>query len=505
MVFLLCAGMAAAQSSGRFTATGSMITPRFFHAATLLPDGKVLIAGGGSATVELYDPFTGIFTATAASTASKFIGSATLLPDGRVLLIEAFRILSDAYDGTFRYTGGAELYDPRTGTVSATGDMIEGQRGYAANLPTNGKVLITGSGYYTESNCCSKAANPELYDPSTQNFSLAGPYAETGARSEAGVAGLQFTPATLLPDGTVLIASEPAAEILDPATNTFRLTASMTAEAYDIGPFGTKPDHLPGRTATLLLNGKVLLTGGEPGYGDFDTSYYTLNSAELYDFLSGTFTPTGDMSFARFSHAATLLTDGTVLITGGIGNPYGGTPVAELYNPETGAFSVAGNMESARVFHQATLLSDGRVLITGAVLWPGGVSPGGEALASAEIYTPPVRIPAPALFSFSGDGQGQGAIWHAATGQVASADNPASAGEALSMYTNNLLDGGVVPPQVAVGGRLADILFFGPAPGYSGYYQLNFKVPEGILSASDVSVRLIYLGRSSNEVTIGVR
>lgn len=124
-------------------------------------------------------------------------------------------------------------------------------------------------------------------------------------------------------------------------------------------------------------------------------------------------------------------------------------------------------------------------------------------LASAELYTPASIIPAPVLFSLSGDGKGQGAIWHSTTGAVVSASDPAIAGEALSMYTANLAAGGVIPPQVIVGGRLAKVLYFGPAPGYSGYDQVNFVESEGIAPGPFVSVRLTYLGRPSNEVTIG--
>jgi hypothetical protein len=62
--------VASAQTPGTFSATGSMTVPRAFHTATLLPNGKVLIAGGGTAVLELYDPSTGTFTATGAMTAA---------------------------------------------------------------------------------------------------------------------------------------------------------------------------------------------------------------------------------------------------------------------------------------------------------------------------------------------------------------------------------------------------------------------------------------------------
>jgi hypothetical protein len=497
--------LATAQTPGTFTATGSMTVPRVGHTATLLPDGRVLIAGGGSATLELFDPATGAFTASG-TTASANVGSATLLPDGRVLLIEAAEIRT--VPPSFLYTRNAELYDPSTGTVTPTGSMIEGQTGYKATLLANGEVLIAG-GNNTDSACCSRAANPELYDPSTQAFSFAGAYADTGVRPAAGASGLIGMPATLLSDGSVLIASESAAEIFDPGSNTFRLTASMTARLSDFGG-SVKPDTLQGRAATLLLNGMVLLTGGQPVEADFDTGWPALNSAELYDFIGPKFAATGNMTASRYWHTATLLGDGAVLISGGVGYSsagsfLGGLASAELYDSATGTFIPTGSMIIRRAGHTATLLNDGRVLISGgSQLQPGSVGPP-SGLSSAEIYTPALAVPRPALFTVSGDVLGHGAIWHAQTGQIASADNPAIAGTALSMYTTSLADHGSIPPQVAVGGRLAQVLYFGAAPGYPGYFQVNFIVPAGVPPGPAVPVRLTYIGRSSNTVTIGVR
>jgi uncharacterized protein (TIGR03437 family) len=141
--------------------------------------------------------------------------------------------------------------------------------------------------------------------------------------------------------------------------------------------------------------------------------------------------------------------------------------------------------------HTTTLLPDGTVLAA------GGYILGPSATSSAELYRPAALTPAPRLFP--------GAIWHATTGMPISPEVPAGAGEILSMYTTSLIDGSVIPPRVIVGGRLAQVLYFGPAPGYPGYDQVNFVQPQGAASGSAVPVRLTYLDRSSNEVAISVK
>jgi uncharacterized protein (TIGR03437 family) len=73
------------------------------------------------------------------------------------------------------------------------------------------------------------------------------------------------------------------------------------------------------------------------------------------------------------------------------------------------------------------------------------------------------------------------------------------------MYTSGLAESGVIPPQVSVGSALGEIVYFGAAPGYPGYYQVNFRVPNGIAPRPDVAVRLTYLGRPSNKVTIAIQ
>jgi hypothetical protein len=205
--------------------------------------------------------------------------------------------------------------------------------------------------------------------------------------------------------------------------------------------------------------------------------------------------------------------DGTVLIAGCEGAWSADDVVATLASAEVydggtgrptagGTFARTGDMTAARGYHTATLLNNGKVLIAGGSVVPAYT---GWALSSAELYTPASVTPAPSLFSLSGDGAGQGAIWHSINGNIASASNPAIAGEVLSMYTNNMMDGAVIPQQVIVGGQLAQILYFGAAPGYPGYTQVNFAEPNGVAPGPAVPVRLTYIGRPSNEVTIGAQ
>jgi hypothetical protein len=250
-------------------------------------------------------------------------------------------------------------------------------RGTAAVVKlSNGQVLAAGGGVGTI-----PLAAVELYNPQSQSWS------PTGTLNQAR----RGATAVVLKDGRVLIAGGVAgptllasAEIYDPASAHWSTTGSMSVARV-------------GATMTVLPAGDVLVAGGttnggQQGTGGGQTISPTA-TAEVFHLATGTWSPTRDLSVSRFEATATSLTDGRVLIVGGFGGPgttsatglqFQPLKAAEIFDPAVGAFTGAGSMADGRALHVATRLSDGRVLVAGGLGGDGG----SVTLPTAELFDP---------------------------------------------------------------------------------------------------------------------
>jgi hypothetical protein len=291
-------------ASGVFAPTGDMTTARAGHTATLLPIGKVLIAGGVAvagvqqilASAALYDPSTGMFTPTGSMTTVQSAGfglSATLLQDGRVFVAGAT---------------DAEIYDPPSETFAPTGAYVDSTpvEWTTVSLLVDGRILLTGCA----NNCAAGAT--EVFDPRSGTFSQTGPMKNWD----------DVNTATLLTNGSVLFVGNeendgsPAdAEVYNPAGGTFMSLGKASA-----------PHEFA--AAVRLADGSALITGGQlpGGYGNA--------GCDLYLSASGTFASAGNMTTPRHSHTATVLLDGRVLIAGGFSTYPTPTSSAEIYTPQ---------------------------------------------------------------------------------------------------------------------------------------------------------------------------
>ena len=351
-----------ARAAGSFSSTGGLMQSRYYHSATLLNHGEVLIAGGCDPsanalnTAELYDPLAGKFSAAGNMTTPRCGHSATLLQDGRVLIAGG-----TGANGTGALSS-AEVYDPLTGTFTpTTGPMTMARMFNVAALLQNGMVLIAGG-----RNATGILSSAELYDPSAGTFT---PTTVPMTTPREG-SDIWLTPSAVLNDGSVLIAGGydganilSTADLFSPPSQAFTATTgNMTTPRWY-------------HQLTQLQNGTVLITAGINLSG-------SLNSAEIYDPSTGTFTPTsGNLSDARIGHTSTLLTDGTVLVAGGRGIGSVILSSSELYDPAAKTFIPTASLQTARMLHTATLLQNGSVLIA------GGYS-GMTAVSTAEVFTP---------------------------------------------------------------------------------------------------------------------
>jgi hypothetical protein len=382
-----------------FLTNSPMLSARLFHTATLLRNGKVLVAGGTSdlpflnsnqASAELYDPATRTWTATGTMNHPRAWHTATLLPDGKVLVVGGVASLATNLFAAV----AAELYDPATGKWVETGAPKSAYGYVATTLLPNGKVLVAGDpDPHSGVGLCAA----EVFDPASGIWT-----ATTAFKTSC-----QYPTSTLLRNGQVLLSGGfnfffsglawgrdydgkvtvrlPPENIRRPNdAQIYNPASGIWTSVKNSGGMSASSPH----TATLLPDGKVLFVGVE-----------MLNSppsgAFIYDPAGGTWTATSAMTSPRNFHTATLLADGKVLVVGGgvlsqfpnppIGNP---TPrailsSAELYDPASGKWTeLDSHLDCARAEHTATLLPDGRVLIT------GGCDSDYSVTSSTEIFDP---------------------------------------------------------------------------------------------------------------------
>ncbi|WP_395833253.1 kelch repeat-containing protein [Cystobacter fuscus] len=255
---------------------------------------------------------------------------------------------------TVHIVGGTGICPANSGRWESTSNQAKVYQLHTATLLPSGKVLVVGG----------NNRDAELYDPANDIWTATGMPRTTHRRHTA----------TLLRDDRVLVvggdgaSAIKSAEVYNPATGAWAATGNLVTY---------RREH----SAVRLADGRVLVMGGK------DSGGTVLSSAEVYDPATGTWASTGGMAWARRAFTATVLSDGRVLVTGGLvdsGDECRGLNClasAEVYNPATGTWSSTGGMATARGFHAAAVLADGKVLVTG-----GGVD--GAPSAHAEVYNP---------------------------------------------------------------------------------------------------------------------
>lgn len=400
-------------AGGTWTTTGSLNQGRSEHTATLLQDGKVLVAGGyvgyvgpslATPTAEVYDPALGVWTNTASLNVSRYEQTATMLTNGKVLVV-------GGYPGTtFIPLNSAELYDPASGSWTNTGALNVARVFHTATLLGNGEILVSG-GFGSQG----YLASAELYNPAAGTWTLI---------SNAMTTARGYHTATLLPDGKVLVAGGfngsylSSAELYDPIAGAWTATSNAMTSSRGYFSATLLPNGLvlaaggitdtniqagadlfnpvsctwtnagmlnmarARHTATLLPNGEVLIAGGDGPTFALSVSPTTELYAAAPSPGLGTWTNTGFLNVARFEATQTLLPGGKVLLAGGY-STQGPTNAAELYDPGAGKWSLTGSLATARGNHTATLLPDGNVLVAGGVT----TSPfSSSVLTSTELY-----------------------------------------------------------------------------------------------------------------------
>ncbi len=356
---------------GAWTRLPDMPTGLLDATATVLLDGRVLVAGGSQqsefplATVEIYDPKSNRWSQAPSMASPRARHTATLLRDGRVLVA----------GGLGPGRGTAEMYNPATNSWSPAGSLAQARANHQAALLGDGTVLVVGGRQPGK-----PLSSAEVYDPKTNSWSAVGALAVARDRPVAALlrdgrvlvtGGVSIDTGGSL-DASVLFGSPLAtSEVYDPATKVWTAAAPMSVGRV-------------GHAMAMLPNGQVLVVGGTK-----DAS-----PAEIYDPVAGAWASTTSLP-PRIAPAVGVLGDGKVAVAGGLEEKYdpatvastGYTPVllasVILFDPVVHLWSEGAPLAVARWVATGSVLGDGRFLVCGGGNPPGAGSVATEAFSEA--------------------------------------------------------------------------------------------------------------------------
>jgi uncharacterized protein YjdB len=369
LVYSLSQGTATIQAAlGTITTAAILtVTPAALTSVTISPSSLTIDIGGTQelAASGMYSNYSSTDLTASSTWASSNPNIATVSATGFVTAVAAGSVTITATSGSV--SGTATL---TVGTF--TGSFLNASRySQSATLLNNGMVLFAGGISCPTSASCSYLTSAELYNPDTAT-----------SNNTSSMATARSAPAVLLADGRVLLVGGYSC---DSSGNCASLgSVEIFQMPYSYGYFtsaGNMTVARSGHTVTLLNNGQVLIAGGQNCTSS--TSCTPLNTAEIYDPVAGTFTPTGNLNAARYNAVAVTLNQGLVLIAGGFdGTNY--PAAAEIYDPINGTFTPTGSLSTPRANATATVLNTGQVLIAGG----SNCAAPGCPVSSAELYDP---------------------------------------------------------------------------------------------------------------------
>jgi len=361
---------------GRVIPVSEMLQARYNHTATLLPDGRLFVAGGTAdgmtslSSCEIYDPQRNMWTYAGNMSSARMRHTATLLPSGKVLIAGGYNSDGGGHPSLFNSFSGegnlslpnCEIYDPEKGEFSEVSPMRTGRFWHRAVLLESGRVLVMG-GLNVSLGALSSC---EIYDPEKEVWVEAAPLPRPLVRFSA----------TRLKNGTILVSGGHDGRVKLP-----RKEAYLYIPEKDT--WVRTGDMVRGRgyhSAVLLSDGRVLVSGGfsapnMPDWGD----------SEIYDPVSGVWHLSGNLSFPRHSHESVLLPGGEVVIIGGTDCYTGGChSTLEYFDPDEEVWHDANILCLGRKWAGVTPLENGSALITGGRVC---ITP----TKSAELFMPPER------------------------------------------------------------------------------------------------------------------